>query len=319
MRSTHSFRSGAGPEAAPGAVARTRGSAPLEFVLCLPFLLALLAMIVSVGTASMDKAGVAITARREVWKMRDDPGAVGPNLVDVEVKENVPLSVIDSLNPKSGMVYGESERQTRVFHWVTGPVESRSGAAVLGGSWDHRQITDFEDQPGSPHFGLIERVAGGDGAATRQLTQLLAFVLGGLPNQNEIDQAEQEKQQANEKYNEQRKKIEQEMDRIREEIKELEKERDALVSQRDAKQREKDALIERRRQLEDEAAKQNPVPQGLRDQINELTRDINKLTEDINNLNAQIQTKNNQIAAKQQELQAWQDSLNQADQELGKL
>ena len=269
---------------------RRAGVASLEFVLCMPFMLALFAFLASVGFASLEKAGVAIAVRNDAWKKREDKNAQ-------RIETDRPLSAVSSITPLAGGIYEEAKKEVKVFDWLKQSPTAISGTAVLGGAWDHTQIDDFEKLPKGPHFSLIERVAGGDGAVTREFTQLLTILLTGLPNQDEVNGAQKEKEKAEAKAREEREKIEAEIRKLRGELKILEDERAELMRTRDAKQRELNELIGK---------------QGSEARVRQLR-------DEIADLDAKIRQKNVEIEAKKVEIRRWEDALRRLNEESGKL
>src|SRR5262249_10865948 len=91
-----------------------RGIASLEFVLCLPFLLALAVAIFATSKAMLVKNGVAQQARYQAWKKRGDLAASS---------RSTPFRT-DALG---GEISAEPSKQVRKMPVVGGPFTARSG------------------------------------------------------------------------------------------------------------------------------------------------------------------------------------------------
>ncbi len=292
-----------------------RGVAPLEFVMQLPFLLAIAAMIASVGAASLDYCGAVSRARHAVWKLRDDPNSGGAELAVKQVEANHPLSIVNGGESQQGEVYGEVHKTTEIFSWIGGDNTSKGRSAVLSGSWDHSQVSEFNTT--APHLGIADRMLGGNGDIGSTVGSIVSALLhGGLNNaaQNDpaVQQAGDDVDQAEADLEEKKKEVdrligemEEELQQLREERQQLVDEKNELIDQRDQKQQELN-------QLQQQAATSNPVPNSLQQQIQDAE-------DAIDDLNDQISEKNNQISQKDQEIAHQEDMIQQANDEREKL
>jgi len=120
-----------------------RAMAPLEFVLSLPFLLAVMALVFSLGWAALKKSSVAVDARRQAWNARSAPPSSSP--------------LIYYMYPYTlGQVYQECHGRVDLLPSSFGSVTARSGNAVLAGSWDHTEVSGFAGS--GPHFGVMRQM-----------------------------------------------------------------------------------------------------------------------------------------------------------------
>jgi hypothetical protein len=288
----------------------------------LPFLMGVFAMLLSLGFVSLEKARVAVSARHEVWKLRDDPDQQAATLTNKRVEpDNRPLSVTNFDSEEAGLVYGEVSGQVRLFSWLGGSVNPRGRAAVLAHTWDHSQVTDFDSRPDDPHLSILERMVGGSGQFSQFAVGLLGALSGSLelPNQGHIDQAGEERQRAEDQAREAREELVREIERLRNELNDLIRQRNELERTRDDKVRERDTKQRELDDLREQAENLDPVPQSILDRIRELQEAIDQLNREINNLNGQISEKNRQIEAKRRELRHAEDALARADDEISRL
>jgi hypothetical protein len=294
---------------------KRRGVAPLEFVMQLPFLLGIAAMIASVGAASLDYCGAVNRSRHEVWKLRDDPNSGGTALAVKQVQPNHPLSAVNAGESQQGEVYGEVHKTTNVFSWIGGDQTSKGRSAVLSGSWDHSQVTEFDTT--APHLGVADQMLGGDGSIGQTLGSIISALLhGGLDDaaQNDpavqqagddVDKAEADLEEKKKEVDRQIGKMEEELQRLRDERQKLVDEKNDLIDQRNQKQQELN-------QLKQQAANSDPVPNSLQQQIDDAE-------DAIDDLNDQISEKNHQISQKDQEIAHQEDMIQQAKDEREKL
>lgn len=158
------------------------GLATLEFVLALPFILVVATLLVGAAYLSLGKATVTAKARHEVWSERGDLS---------KATNHSPLAATSLINPISGKIYGERERKVKIASYLGGQWKFRSGAALLTGSWDKKQVTGFSGV--GPHFAVLGQMAFGGGLGDVQalINQVKNFassllsiqapdVLGGL-------------------------------------------------------------------------------------------------------------------------------------------
>lgn len=134
-----------------------RGVAPLELVLALPLLVALLALLFTIADASIKANTSVIAARADAWSRRDNQ------------------KTKDALQFRSGatshkLIHGNAEVATRSFLADIGASTAKAEHAVMGGSWDHRDI----DLNSPPSYRLYARVGAGS------IAELGAQLAGGI-------------------------------------------------------------------------------------------------------------------------------------------
>jgi hypothetical protein len=138
-----------------------RGIATLEFAMSLPVLLALFVTIVWLGASLIGQAEVSVAARHNTWKERSQvaQGSGNPLVfaADTPIKRNAETTV--DISP--------------IFAGMAPP---KSNAAILGGSWDHRQI-NLNSQP---NWDLYAKVGGTSVNLTLQDALGSLFELGDI-------------------------------------------------------------------------------------------------------------------------------------------
>ena len=292
------------------------GVAPLELVMGLPFLFAVFAMLLSLGYVSLRKGMVTADVRREVWKLRD-PDQQGSGITNKEGPQSyVPMAVIPPPSSDEGMVYGEVQGSVRVFSRGGGSVSPTSGTAVLIGSWDHREIDDFNDR--GPHLEIIERILGSDMGLSGPISDLIGLLLNAdieLSNQGEIDGAQEEYEENKEEAERRHQELEDEVTRLEEELAELRRERQDLVDEKNRKQDEKRDKEDELDDLKDI----DPRTPEVQQQIDQLEDEIDQLEDDIDQLDDDIRDKDIEIDAKEQELEDAREALDAANEELDNL
>jgi hypothetical protein len=270
------------------------GIASLEMVMSLPFLLGLGAMIISIGIAGVHRTTTTTQARHDIWKMRTN---------QPENTRSAPLSIGASAD--AGAIQGEATSSFKVYDWLGGSKTARSKAAVLGGVWNHREVTEFTDSPGSPHFPTLLRVVGAPAGLVNLVNGIVSLLAFKPGNQSEIDQAAQGAADADSQVEDRREDIERKLRELREELAELQRQRAELVRQRDEKQAE----LNRLRDEYDQLVQNGASPAAL----NAKQQQINQAQSELNSLNQQIQVKDQQIAAKQQEIRDWEKARDDAE------
>ena len=275
---------------------RRQGMAPLELVFSLPIILAIGGIIFTLGLAGVNNLSAVSGVRHEVWKMR-------PNAPEEFTSR--PLAIASDAD--AGAIEGDKELSFGVYSWLGGSHTTQSRAAVLGGTWDHREIQEFQNAPGTPHIATILRAVGAD----QQFVDAANLIIGLLSfsplNQGELDDAQEGANEAQQELDAHRQAIQDKINELEEEKAALESQRDALVQQRSAKQAQADQLSQQIQNLID-----NDAPQS---QIDGLQDDLDQLEDEIDQLDDQIDDKNDQIDAKQDEIDQWQDEWNDAEQE----
>lgn len=293
---------------------RRRGIASLELVLGLPFILAIAAAVFVVGFAGIKRTATVIESRHASWQQRSTPDKNGALYI---------LAAADS-----GKVEGEASSTARAYQWMGGDRQIQAKSVVLTGTWDHKQLEDFEKTPNVPHVLTALRIAsdnpllGSAIQATGQGLALLAPLLGGggiLPNQGEIDEANdmadgaQEEGRRNEEEAEAEKKketdkVDAKIDELTEEKRGLEAQQRELTQQRQenenqrrAKQTELSDARARQEELNrqaDELGNRNPpeeVPGSLQSQIDSQEDTIDRIEDEISSLDQQINNQTREI------------------------
>lgn len=138
------------------------GIASVEFVLSLPILFVLMAMIYTMGRRSLDQAGVAMAVRDRAWQQRS-------------AVESSPLasSPFHFDQPLSGSATARKRRRLRLFPWLGGRRLSEDRTVVIAGSWDDEQVPQLRG--GRPHVAALDPLTSGGGRALEAMARLLDF------------------------------------------------------------------------------------------------------------------------------------------------
>ena len=271
-----------------------KGTATLEFVLGLPFLVAIGATILALGLGGVKRTGSIIEARKNAWDKRSDVQRTG--------------ALYLGSSPDAGLVKGESQFNLNI---PGGKGTYKHDAAVLAGTWDHRQIDEFEKHPGTPHVLILTYLASDNKLLKDAVGAIMgvgAFIGGlagsNLPGMEEVDRAREQADTQDEvdKANDNKKKeLQKEIDKRRARIKQLEAQRKPHEDKRDRLNREIPVEEQKLQSLLDQAAaygKRNPpeeVPASLtkkindqRNKINQMKRDRQAAINEINRINREI-------------------------------
>ncbi|QDU44874.1 Prefoldin subunit [Symmachiella dynata] len=130
------------------ATSRRRGAAPIELVLCLPFLVGALAVIFTLASAGLTKSQSAVTARHNAWRERNNEWQDSPTYsqTNSNVAGTGALGVILALGPgyatNAGLLEGNDSRSVAVAHpgYESQNLTTDANHFVLGGAWDHRRV-----------------------------------------------------------------------------------------------------------------------------------------------------------------------------------
>jgi len=130
------------------ATSRRRGAAPIELVLCLPFLVGALAVIFTLASAGLTKSQSAVTARHNAWRERNNEWEDSPTYTETNssVAGTGALGVILALGPgyatNAGLLEGNDSRSVAVAHpgYESQSLTTDANHFVLGGAWDHRRV-----------------------------------------------------------------------------------------------------------------------------------------------------------------------------------
>ena len=135
------------------------GMAPLEFVMGLPFLMMVMAIIYAVAYAGVHRTQVVFQARHQVWTMRNDNHTHSLEKY-IRVKDTKPLRLGQYLRQyeMAGEISGVGSSSWKTYPWLGGNKTTKSSTVLITGTWDHAEITEFN--AGGPHFSVLERIAG---------------------------------------------------------------------------------------------------------------------------------------------------------------
>jgi hypothetical protein len=154
-----------------------KGVATLEFVLGIPFLMLVMAIVFSVAYAGVNKTKVVFQARHQVWKMREDNQS--HNLVNYKrVKDTKPMYLLASVseNNMPGEISGAGSASWSTYSWLGGTASTKSRTVIITGTWDYKEITNFNSS--GPHFSVLERIGGIQGLGILgALDTLISFAL----------------------------------------------------------------------------------------------------------------------------------------------
>ena len=128
--------------------ANRSGIATIEFVMCFPVLVIMVAMIYTMGTAVLTQSQVTMNVRKEAWGLRTNP------------QNQRPFGIAQAHT--SGR---ETSEKTKLFRRYTNlfpqiPRRSYATNVLLTGSWDYRQVS-FEKpgfSPIYPHLGVLTQM-----------------------------------------------------------------------------------------------------------------------------------------------------------------
>lgn len=154
-----------------------RGAAPLEFVLSLPFLLLVMAMVPALAYSLMAKSQMAIEIRHDVWQQRlvygDEPRRYGGDNGKI-------LQLAQATGGPSTVIIDETKSRTvDLLPLLRGPFRAVSGNAVLAGTWDWRQVPAFRED--WPHVTLMGQLLDPSQVADlSNFSNLLNFTTGPI-------------------------------------------------------------------------------------------------------------------------------------------
>ena len=57
-----------------------------------------------------------------------------------------------------GEVSGIAKTKFKTYQWLGGEHTTKSGTTLVFGTWDHKEIKEFTDEPDGPHFDVLGRV-----------------------------------------------------------------------------------------------------------------------------------------------------------------
>ena len=153
------------------------GMASLEFVMGLPFLMMVMAMIYAVAYAGVHKTKVVFQVRHQVWTMREDSHS--HTLQNYKrIKDTKPLRLLSgaSENDMPGEISGIGSSSWTTYVWLGGNKNTKSKTVIITGTWDHKEITEFNSS--GPHFSVLERIGGIENLGLLKiLDTIISFVL----------------------------------------------------------------------------------------------------------------------------------------------
>jgi hypothetical protein len=128
--------------------ANRSGIATIEFVMCFPVLVIMVAMIYTMGTAILTQSQVTMHVRKEAWGLRTIP------------QNQRPFGIAEAHT--SGRGTSEKTKSFRRYTNLFPQIPRRSYATnvLLTGSWDYRQIP-FEKpgfSPIYPHLSVLTQM-----------------------------------------------------------------------------------------------------------------------------------------------------------------
>lgn len=153
------------------------GVATLEFVLGLPFLMLVMAIIFAVAYTGVNKTKVVFQVRHQVWTMREDNHS--HTLQNYKrIKDTKPMQLTAGTSEKDmpGEISGTGATTWKTYSWLGGNKTATSNTVIITGTWDHKEITNFDSA--GPHFSVLQRIGGMQGLGPLTvLEKIISFVL----------------------------------------------------------------------------------------------------------------------------------------------
>ena len=142
---------------------RRAGIASLEFVLSLPFLFVLMAMIFTLGNRALHQAEVTMEVRDRAW--------LGRSGVEASESASKPFEFGAAT---AGSTEARITKELRMYRWLGGERTSVGETTLIAGTWDHQQVPELRGS--KPHASMLSKLgtAGGTGAV-RTMARLLNF------------------------------------------------------------------------------------------------------------------------------------------------
>ncbi|MDC0936627.1 pilus assembly protein [Pirellulales bacterium] len=142
---------------------RRNGIAPIEFILSLPILMILFAMIYTIGMRAIEQSQVTKAVRDLAWRQRTE--------IEGSETDSEPFAFENGL---SGSMEAEEEKELRVFRRLGGERISRDRTVLIAGTWDYVQVPDLFDGSG-PHVEAIEELGVEGGDALKKVAEILDY------------------------------------------------------------------------------------------------------------------------------------------------
>ena len=139
-----------------------RGMASLEFVLALPFLVFIMAIVFTFALMGVKRTQSIQQARFDGWKMRDHNHQ--HELEEFKlITDTKPMQVLAGLNFQEmpGEISGADTKKMKSYSFLRGNERTiTSPTAIIHGTWDYEELTVFDDRPKGSHLQVLENVVG---------------------------------------------------------------------------------------------------------------------------------------------------------------
>ncbi len=188
-----------------------RGIATLEFVLCIVPLLWLASMTAALGFSLLTKLSVTHNVRQDIWKLRDNTA----NATDTQTLH------IDSDAEAGGLFRAPREKNTSLQKVLRGSYKAYSRNPVLTGTWDFREMGEFNETP--PHLHALQKMGQAD-IGLAMFDDLLQFNKFSDWAKQLLGEMQQKKSLLQQKFDEMKKQL----DQWKNELNDLENELDHL-------------------------------------------------------------------------------------------
>ncbi len=224
-----------------------RGTATLEFVMGVPFLIAMGAAIIAVAYSGLNRTTTAVEARHATWKLRDLTLTPDSNFQRKSTKAmDLPFGEIlsdmravltggDATGTyNDGQVAGDVEKQFVTFRWLGGSKKTKSRAAVLTDNWDYTnsQMATFSNRRDSLHVDVFKPVIGPMTVPMDVVAKLVTLDVKGLINIVKSPEEKAAEKKANDRKNEQDELMKQKIKEAHEEYLREQAELDRLKAKR---------------------------------------------------------------------------------------
>lgn len=139
-----------------------RGMASLEFVLALPFLVFIMAIVFTFALMGVKRTQSIQQARYDGWKMRDNSHE--HQLEEFKlITDTKPMQVLAGFNAEEmpGEISGVDTVAMKSYSFLRHAERNiNSTTAIIDGTWDYEEITIFEERERGSHFELLENIVG---------------------------------------------------------------------------------------------------------------------------------------------------------------
>ena len=141
---------------------RRKGMATLEFVMSLPFLFVLMAMIFTLGQRCLQQSEVTMEVRNRAWLVRSG--------VEKSTVASKPFNFGATM---AGSTQARKTKDWRKYRWLGGERTSVSKTVVIAGTWDQKQVPEMDGS--NPHAAALGKVGVGGAGAVSSMARLLRF------------------------------------------------------------------------------------------------------------------------------------------------